>query len=45
VVSGVNLPMLLAFLNKRNEVSFERLPAELAARGRESIQSVDTDQL
>lgn len=45
VVSGINLPMLLAFLNKRNEVSFERLPAELAARGRDSIQSVDTDQL
>lgn len=45
IVSGVNLPMVLAFLNKRNEVSFERLPAELAARGRDSIQSVDTDQL
>ncbi|HET6350401.1 MAG TPA: hypothetical protein VFH88_15095 [Candidatus Krumholzibacteria bacterium] len=45
IVSGVNLPMLLAFLNKRNEFSFARLPAELAARGRDSIQSVDTDQL
>jgi mannose/fructose-specific phosphotransferase system component IIA len=45
VVSGVNLPMVLAFLNKRNEVNFERLPSELAARGRDSIQSVDTDQL
>jgi mannose/fructose-specific phosphotransferase system component IIA len=45
VVSGVNLPMVLAFLNKRNEVDFERLPSELAARGRDSIQSVDTDQL
>jgi hypothetical protein len=37
--------MVLAFLNKRNEVNFERLPSELAARGRDSIQSVDTDQL
>jgi len=45
VVSGVNLPMLLAFLNKRTEVNFERLPSELASRGRDSIQSVDTDQL
>ena len=45
VVSGVNLPMLLAFLNKRNDVNFERLPSELASRGRDSIQSVDTEQL
>ena len=45
VVSGVNLPIVLAFLNKRNEVNFERLASELAARGRDSIQTVDTDQL
>ena len=45
IVSGVNLPMLLAFLNKRHDVSFERLPAELAARGRDSIHAVDTDQI
>jgi mannose/fructose-specific phosphotransferase system component IIA len=45
IVSGVNLPMLLAFLNKRNDVNFERLPSELASRGRDSIQSVDTEQL
>jgi PTS system mannose-specific IIA component len=45
VISGVNLPMLLAFLNKRTEVSFERLPSELASRGRDSIQAVDSDQL
>lgn len=45
VVSGVNLPMLLAFLNKRADVSFERLPAELASRGRDSIHAVDADQL
>ena len=45
IVSGVNLPMLLAFLNKRADVSFERLPAELAARGRDSIHAVDTDQI
>jgi PTS system mannose-specific IIA component len=45
IVSGVNLPMLLAFLNKRADVSFERLPAELASRGRDSIHAVDNDQL
>lgn len=45
IVSGVNLPMLLAFLNKRNEVNFERLPSELASRGRDSIHAVDSDQL
>jgi PTS system mannose-specific IIA component len=45
IVSGVNLPMLLAFLNKRADVSFERLPAELASRGRDSIHAVDADQL
>ena len=45
IVSGVNLPIVLAFLNKRNEVNFERLPSELASRGRDSIQTVDTDQL
>ena len=45
IVSGVNLPMLLAFLNKRADVSFERLPAELASRGRDSLHAVDTDQL
>jgi mannose PTS system EIIA component len=44
VVSGVNLPMLLAFLNKRTEINFERLPAELASRGRDSIHAIDADQ-
>ena len=45
IVSGVNLPIVLAFINKRNEVNFERLSSELASRGRDAIQSVDTDQL
>jgi mannose/fructose-specific phosphotransferase system component IIA len=45
IVAGVNLPIVLAFINKRNEVNFERLSSELASRGRDSIQSVDTDQL
>jgi mannose PTS system EIIA component len=45
ILSGVNLPMLLAFLNKRSEVNFARLPSELASRGRDSIHAVDSDQL
>jgi hypothetical protein len=36
--------MLLAFLNKRTEINFERLPSELASRGRDSINAIDTDQ-
>jgi mannose/fructose-specific phosphotransferase system component IIA len=44
VVSGVNLPMILAFLNKRTEMNFEKLPAELASRGRDSIHAIDADQ-
>lgn len=44
IVSGVNLPMLLAFLNKRTEINFERLPSELASRGRDSINAIDADQ-
>lgn len=44
IVSGVNLPMLLAFLNKRTEINFERLPSELASRGRDSINAIDAEQ-
>jgi len=44
IVSGVNLPMILAFLNKRSETNFERLPSELASRGRDSIHAIDADQ-
>ena len=45
LICGVNLPMLLAFLNKREEVPFERLPEELTSRGRNSIRVVDIDNL
>lgn len=38
MISGVNLPMILAFLNKREEVPFEKLPDELISRGRNSIK-------
>lgn len=41
VISGVNLPMLLAFLNKRTAVPFDRLPGEIIDRGHNSIQMMD----
>jgi mannose/fructose-specific phosphotransferase system component IIA len=43
VISGVNLPMLLAFLNKRAEVSFSQLPREIVERGRTSIQILERE--
>lgn len=45
VISGVNLPMLLAFLYKRDEVDFEKLPDELTARGHDSIRLVEAERL
>jgi len=45
LVTGVNLPMLLAFLYRRNEVPFEKLPAELVERGLKSIQEFDAESL
>jgi len=43
VITGVNLPMLLAFLNKRSSVPFERLSAEIVERARNSIQDMNPD--
>jgi len=45
VISGVNLPMLLAFLNKRDSVPFEHLADEILERGRNSIRLVDPETL
>lgn len=40
LISGVNLPILLAFLNKRDEVPFDKLADELVMRGHDSIRIV-----
>ena len=45
VISGVNLPMLIAFLNKRDEVPFDRLPQEVIERSHNSIRVLDPGQL
>lgn len=45
LITGINLPMLLAFLYKRDEVDFQNLPAELTSRGIGSIRVVQADDL
>lgn len=45
LVTGVNLPMLLAFLYRRNKVTFEKLPAELVERGITSIKELNAENL
>lgn len=41
IISGVNLPIILAFLNKRNEVPFDTLITDLIVRGQDSIRVVE----
>ena len=41
VFAGVNLPMLLAFVNKREELSFEELPQAILERANASIHLCD----
>lgn len=43
IITGVNLPMILAFLNKRDSIPFEGLPGEIIGRGHNSIQLVDPE--
>jgi mannose/fructose-specific phosphotransferase system component IIA len=41
VISGVNLPLLLAFLTKRSTMSFQAMVDHLIRRGRESVKVID----
>jgi PTS system mannose-specific IIA component len=41
LISGVNLPMLLAFLNKRGELRFADLPSAILERSHDSIRVLD----
>lgn len=45
IISGVNLPMLLAFLTKRDEMPFDQLSDALIERGKGSIRVLDTNKL
>jgi mannose/fructose-specific phosphotransferase system component IIA len=41
VMSGVNLPVLLAFATKRGALPFEELVDHIVRRGRESVKVID----
>ena len=45
LITGVNLPMLLAFLHMRDTIPFEKLAAELIDRGRRSVRVLDFESL
>ena len=45
IISGVNLPMVLAFLNKRDEVPFDQLTDAIVERSCNSIQVLDPSKI
>jgi len=45
LITGVNLPMLLAFLNKRETVPIDALVDDLIVRGQNSVRVLDVESL
>lgn len=45
LITGVNLPMLLAFLYKREKVPIDALVDDLVDRGRDSVRVLDAESL
>jgi PTS system mannose-specific IIA component len=45
IISGVNLPMLVVFLNKRNDAGQDDLADELILKGQGSIKRVELEEL
>ncbi len=45
LVTGVNLPMIVAFLYKRADVPFDELPGEVVARGQASVRELSAEDL
>ena len=45
IISGVNLPMLVVFLNKRNETGQDDLADELIIKGQGSIKRIELEDL
>ena len=41
IISGVNLPVLLAFATKRGTMPFEEMVDHIIRRGRESVKMID----
>jgi PTS system mannose-specific IIA component len=41
IISGVNLPIILDFVNKRESMDFDDMIEHLIERGRESVRAID----
>jgi mannose/fructose-specific phosphotransferase system component IIA len=45
LLGGINLPMLLAFINKRDEIPFEKLADAILERSHASVRIIDPENL